>query len=411
MIVRMSKIMVMGPLELLMDTLSLVNQLGIMQVDADAPIGEEYDGVAFIPQLLDKESVLQYQLYENLRKKIDELLFYLELPKLISNGKNPPALIQQLLLLLPIHLAKTRKRKEAIDELVQQVAEYEKYKVFVDTIAGIKDGGMRGDVRYIGLKIQKNQEYVTNLQNFLEQEYQGKVTFELVSQDDSATGIGIVISGADEGDEVRRGLEARGVILFNAPENIGALPFSQQLTSIEIKITEKRKQLSLLRKQQESFVAQWYLTYKKSRSWCDTQLSLVNVTASVVKTRMCFFIYGWVAASDFEVLNEKLQEKFKGKVVAEEHELVEQDFSRIPTALHNPVYFEPFELFTRLLPMPPYASFDITPFIGIFFPVFFGMMLGDSGYGLILLIVSAYMVRRFESKKNLRDAGKILFIS
>jgi len=411
MIVRMSKIMVVGPLELLMKTLSLVNQLGIMHVDADVSVSQEDAGIASVPQLLDKESVLQHQLYDNLRKKIDELLFYLSLPQVKPQGKIPPVSIKKLVLILPSHLAETRKRKIAMDVLVQQIAEYEKYKVFVDAIAGLEDGGMRGDVRYIGLKIQKNQDYVTSLQNFLEQEYQGKVTFELVSKDDSATGIGIVISESDDGDEVRRRLETKGVILFNAPENIDTLPFSQQLKSIEIKITEKRKKLSLLRKQQESFIEQWYLTYKQNRAWIDTQLSLISVTASVVKTRMCFFIYGWVAASDFEVLNEKLQEKFKGKVVAEEHELVEQDFSRIPTALHNPVYFEPFELFTRLLPMPPYASFDLTPFIGIFFPVFFGMMLGDVGYGLILLIASAYMVRRFESKKNLRDAGKILFIS
>jgi len=126
---------------------------------------------------------------------------------------------------------------------------------------------------------------------------------------------------------------------------------------------------------------------------------------------MCFFIYGWVPAADFRILEEKLQEKFQGLVVVEESELAEQDFSRIPTALHNPAYFAPFELFTRLLPMPPYASFDLTPFIGIFFPVFFGMMLGDIGYGMILLAGSVYLVRRFANRKNLQDAGKILFIS
>ena len=411
MIVRMSKIVVIGPLALLMRTLSLVNQLGIMQVDVDVSLRQEDGGITSIPQQLDKESVLKHQLYHKLREKIDELLFYFALPKVKPQGKISPVSIKKLVLLLPSHLAETRKRKTTMDVLVQQIAEYEKYKVFVDAIGSMQEGGMRGAVQYIGLKIEKSQDYVTSLQDFLEQEFQGKATFELVLPGDSETRIGIVISESVDGDEVRKRLEARGAILFNAPEKIGTLPFSQQLKSIEVKITEKRKQLSLLKEQQERFVEQWYLTYKQSRKWLDTQLSLLNVTASVVKTRMCFFIYGWVAGSDFEILNKKLQEKFKGKVVAEEHELLEHDFYRIPTSLHNPAYFEPFELFTRLLPMPPYASFDLTPFIGIFFPVFFGMMLGDIGYGGILLVVSVCMVRRFESKKYLRDAGKILFIS
>ena len=163
--------------------------------------------------------------------------------------------------------------------------------------------------------------------------------------------------------------------------------------------------------QQKLFAGQWQKEYLQARRWLDKRLSLVKVTAAVVRTRMCFFIHGWLPTSAFKVLGDELDKKFKGKVVVEESELAEQDFAHVPTALHNPAYFEPFELFTRLLPMPPYASFDLTPFIGIFFPIFFGMMLGDVGYGLILLLVAGLLIRKFKKKKNVRDAGKILFVS
>src|SRR5208282_2857673 len=104
--------------------------------------------------------------------------------------------------------------------------------------------------------------------------------------------------------------------------------------------------------------------------------------ASVFETRMCFFINGWMPSDDVTRLRRRLVDSFRGEVALEEREMFEQDIERVPIVLKNPSYFRPFELFTRLLPLPAYTSYDPTPFIGIFFPIFFGMILGDGGYGL-----------------------------
>ncbi len=89
----------------------------------------------------------------------------------------------------------------------------------------------------------------------------------------------------------------------------------------------------------------------------------------------------------------------------------EEDLERVPVMLKNPEYFKPFELFTRVFPLPAYTSLDPTPFIGIFFPVFFGMILGDAGYGIFLLVLSLILKKRFSKIKLYRDAAQILFIS
>jgi V/A-type H+-transporting ATPase subunit I len=91
--------------------------------------------------------------------------------------------------------------------------------------------------------------------------------------------------------------------------------------------------------------------------------------------------------------------------------MLQEDLERVPVMLRNPSYFRPFELFVRLLPLPSYTSLDPTPFIAIFFPIFFGMILGDAGYGLILLITSIVLRRQFSGKKTFRDGARILFIS
>ena len=89
----------------------------------------------------------------------------------------------------------------------------------------------------------------------------------------------------------------------------------------------------------------------------------------------------------------------------------EEDLERVPIVLKNPAYFRPFELLTSLLPLPAYTSYDPTPFIGIFFPIFFGIILGDAGYGLVLVLLALYLRKRFRKNKAVHDGATILFIA
>jgi len=134
------------------------------------------------------------------------------------------------------------------------------------------------------------------------------------------------------------------------------------------------------------------------------------VTGSVRRTGMCFVIQGWALTDETAPLTERLNEVFGGRVAVEQRAILEQDLEKVPVALRNPPYLRPFELFTRLLPLPRYSSWDPTPFIGIFFPLFFGMMLGDAGYGLVLLAAALLLLWRRPRGAG-ADAARILLIS
>jgi V/A-type H+-transporting ATPase subunit I len=64
-----------------------------------------------------------------------------------------------------------------------------------------------------------------------------------------------------------------------------------------------------------------------------------------------------------------------------------------------------------MFPLPAYTSLDATPYIGIFFPVFFGMILGDAGYGVLLALLAIILQKRYAKNKDVFDASKILFVS
>jgi V/A-type H+-transporting ATPase subunit I len=64
-----------------------------------------------------------------------------------------------------------------------------------------------------------------------------------------------------------------------------------------------------------------------------------------------------------------------------------------PIKLKNNRFFRAFEMIADLYDKPHYNAFDFTPFFAPFYIIFFGLCLGDAGYGLIFLVASFYLRR------------------
>ena len=58
----------------------------------------------------------------------------------------------------------------------------------------------------------------------------------------------------------------------------------------------------------------------------------------------------------------------------------------VPIRLNNKGFFAWFEPICKLYMLPKYNELDLTPFFAPFFMIFFGLCLGDSGYGLFLFL-------------------------
>jgi V/A-type H+-transporting ATPase subunit I len=114
----------------------------------------------------------------------------------------------------------------------------------------------------------------------------------------------------------------------------------------------------------------------------DALLALDVETHAAASTRI-FVLEGWLPTRDREGLIIAL--------AAAGPEITVEEISRdrwrredAPVVLANPKLFAPFEVLTSLLPLPRYGSVDPTPFVAVFFPMFFGVVVGDVGYGLVL---------------------------
>ena len=73
----------------------------------------------------------------------------------------------------------------------------------------------------------------------------------------------------------------------------------------------------------------------------------------------------------------------------------------IPIKLDNPKAVQPFEFFLDMYSLPSYKEFDPSMLMFITFPLFFGMMLGDIGYGLTTLLLFLFLKKKMPSAKQL----------
>ena len=116
--------------------------------------------------------------------------------------------------------------------------------------------------------------------------------------------------------------------------------------------------------------------------WQRVQLS----TDKLADGALCL-IEGFCPIDKEPALNEMLD---SAQVYYEAEEPTKED--NTPIELKNNFYTRLFEPITRLYSLPNYAEIDPTPFFAPFFMLFFGLCLGDGGYGLVILLAGLAVI-------------------
>jgi V/A-type H+-transporting ATPase subunit I len=78
-----------------------------------------------------------------------------------------------------------------------------------------------------------------------------------------------------------------------------------------------------------------------------------------------------------------------------------EEWDRMPVLMKNPPAFESGEDLVKIYSYPSHKDFDPSPFVLCCFAVFFGMIIGDLGYGLILLGGTFWITRKVKSRSPL----------
>lgn len=117
-------------------------------------------------------------------------------------------------------------------------------------------------------------------------------------------------------------------------------------------------------------------------------------------------VEGWVFDSDFDRLKTHVENSFNHRVLIEK--LHTSDVA--PSDYENPTLAKPFESFMSFLSVPRVDEIDPTIIVALTFPLFFGMILGDIGYGLILMLLGL-LIRVKAKDRFVSNAGGMMLYS
>jgi len=107
------------------------------------------------------------------------------------------------------------------------------------------------------------------------------------------------------------------------------------------------------------------------------------VLAKASEAKYVTLIEGWIPESNVESTISQLKENI-GYVFIDTRK--PEQAEEPPTKMKNPTPLRPFEVVVNLFGTPKYDEWDPTPIIAYFFAFFFGLMLGDVVYAIILML-------------------------
>ncbi|MBD3286830.1 hypothetical protein GF359_09375 [candidate division WOR-3 bacterium] len=108
----------------------------------------------------------------------------------------------------------------------------------------------------------------------------------------------------------------------------------------------------------------------------------------MAETEKAVFISGWVRVSQRKRLN-KIVSTFPASEI---RGIKPHKDEEVPVALKNEGPFKSFELITNMYSMPDGREADPTPFMAPFFALFFALCLTDAGYGIVISLLTAYLI-------------------
>ncbi len=414
MITRMSKVEIVGPRGALQDVITLLQRLQVLQIDSEAEIlkseGGKTEGVA--PFLRDeRERALFERLFlEDLRRRIDDLFRYLPAVDARTSYIEPRSILHTVYTTVEKHLRATRELYQRREDRRREREEQDRFGSFLSTLYELfPQGHVPPNLDVIMLTI-KEREAVEHIRSRLADLTGGKYRLYTVPAG-GGTLAGMITIEKEASRPVSDALSREQVPELKLPPDFEALPLSGKIEYLRHRSEELSREIDAVTAELDATARRWTPIYRRVRQWISERITVLAATASVLQTRMCFFIRGWMPADDVARLRAQLEASFGMEVVLEEQHVREEELEKAPVVLMNAPYFRPFEIFGRLLPVPAYSSFDPTPFIGIFFPVFFGMILGDAGYGLLLAGLAWFLRRKYRQKRDVADAAQVFLVS
>ncbi len=210
----------------------------------------------------------------------------------------------------------------------------------------------------------------------------------------------------DQREEFAAFCKSEGIGIEFIPQMKGSVPELRSEAESELRRVEEN--IATLNGELNALSSNYYNSVSAIREELEIETEKLEAAAKFGSTDSVIMVEGWIEEKNIDRIKRLFSKATHDKFIVETIDTKEV----APTKLANPKKFRLFESFVRFYSLPKSNELDPTLFFAFVFPVFFGFMVGDVGYGLFMFLMFFWIAHRINHppKKSHIPRGLARFV-
>jgi len=176
----------------------------------------------------------------------------------------------------------------------------------------------------------------------------------------------------------------------------------QQKQELTEKLIQTNNELLEYRKRYAEFIL-------ASEEYLSIEVQKAEAPVRFATTVHSFIIDCWIPTHYLKKTKNAFEKETNGSLFLEDFPVGHEE--EPPTLLENPRPVRRFEFLLELYSIPNYRDVDPSFILSLIFPLFFGLMIGDVGYGVLLILVGYIFMTKFKSSEGFSNIGWYIIIA
>ncbi len=130
------------------------------------------------------------------------------------------------------------------------------------------------------------------------------------------------------------------------------------------------------------------------------EVSRETALGQSVDCENAFLLEGWIPVHEESELADLLKEY---TCAYETEEPTEEEYSQVPVSLKNNWFTAPLNMVTEMYALPAYNGLDPNPLMAPFFILFYGVMMADMGYGILMMLAGALVLTKTNPARGMKN--------
>ncbi|MBI2399522.1 MAG: hypothetical protein HYV23_00400 [Deltaproteobacteria bacterium] len=411
MIKEMLKVQIIGPRALLDEAVRELHAAAVVHVET---VPEKYIKESeFLSKLpIEREKLREKEVLEKYSERLRNIKALLPPPSAYRPARVAPGEIHRYMGDLAPFEERAKGLRARKDELIEELSVINKYEKLLRGFAPIVSrlGGLK-NFDITGLTLEKTREDISGLlEAELSRVTEGMFSIHVKDIDEHTLGI-VLTYPRSYAPQVKSLLSGKAISEMRLPDEYSEMTLIEALKLMGRRKAELPGLIDDSDRELYSISSLWYAAITGVGRAIDDALEEIGVLYYAAATRFAFIIEGWVPAEVYGELRERLSRQFNKRIHVRTLDVAASEQESIPVYIKNHRLIRPFEIFLAALSPPKYGSVDPTPFVALFFPAFFGLIVADIGYGGIILVMAAYLRKRLAGKRFFRDLATVFIVS